>query len=244
MDGVTFIVGVHTEVIAGEGLIVTAGGVDTHVHFICPQLMHEALASGVTTLVGGGTGPATGSKATTCTPHPKQIEMMLSATDNVALNIGLTGKGNTAAPDGLQAVIDAGAIGLKLHEDYGTTPAAIHMALEMADQNDIQVTIHTDTLNESSCIEHTIAAFQNRTIHTYHSEGILVSVSRPLALKPCYRYIRSMCPRTRNIDRIPITPRQYFLSLVLRRCMHVYMDSMRHPDIIFVESTITRYPVK
>ncbi|OQS03481.1 urease, partial [Thraustotheca clavata] len=173
MEGVDLdmIVGVNTEVIAGRGLIVTAGGVDTHVHFICPQLCEEALASGLTCLVGGGTGPATGTKATTCTPHPDHIKLMLQATDVYPINIGLTGKGNTASSEGLQEVIDSGAIGLKLHEDWGTTPASIHTALEMAESNDVQITIHTDTLNESSCVEHTIAAFAGRTIHTYHSEG-------------------------------------------------------------------------
>ncbi|RHZ39569.1 hypothetical protein DYB26_005051 [Aphanomyces astaci] len=173
MDGVhdNMIVGVNTEVIAGEGLVVTAGGVDTHVHFICPQLCDEAISSGLTSLVGGGTGPSTGTKATTCTPHPDHVRRMLQATDTFPLNIGLTGKGNSASPVGLQDIVDAGAVGLKLHEDWGTTPASIRVALDVADANDIQVTIHTDTLNESSCVEHTIAAFGNRTIHTYHSEG-------------------------------------------------------------------------
>ncbi|ETW10021.1 urease, alpha subunit, variant 1 [Aphanomyces invadans] len=173
MDGVQddMVVGVNTEVIAGEGLVVTAGGVDTHVHFICPQLFDEAISSGLTTLVGGGTGPATGTKATTCTPHPDHVKRMLQATDACSLNIGFTGKGNTASPIGLQDVVNAGVVGLKLHEDWGTTPSSIHVALDVADANDIQVTIHTDTLNESSCVEQTIAAFGNRTIHTYHSEG-------------------------------------------------------------------------
>ncbi|EQC29264.1 urease [Saprolegnia diclina VS20] len=173
MDGVdpNMVIGVNTEAIAGRDLILTAGGVDTHVHFICPQLCEEALASGLTTLVGGGTGPATGTKATTCTPHPDHLQSMLRATDGIPINVGLTGKGNSASHTGLQDIIDAGAVGLKLHEDWGTTPATIHAALEVAELNDVQVTIHTDTLNESSCVEHTIAAFQNRTIHTYHSEG-------------------------------------------------------------------------
>uniref|UniRef100_K3WH68 Urease n=1 Tax=Globisporangium ultimum (strain ATCC 200006 / CBS 805.95 / DAOM BR144) TaxID=431595 RepID=K3WH68_GLOUD len=173
MDGVmdNMIVGVNTEVIAGEGLIITAGGFDAHVHFICPQLCNEALASGLTTLVGGGTGPATGTNATTCTPGPNHMKLMLQATDSIPMNIGLTGKGNTALPEGLQDTIDAGAVGMKLHEDWGTTPAAIDNCLNVAEANDIQVTIHTDTLNESSCVEHTIAAFKGRTIHTYHSEG-------------------------------------------------------------------------
>ncbi|CAI5703400.1 unnamed protein product [Peronospora effusa] len=173
MDSVmpNLIVGVNTEVIAGEGLILTAGGIDAHVHFICPQLCTEALASGLTTLVGGGTGPATGTKATTCTPGPSHMKLMLQATDTIPMNIGLTSKGNTALPEGLQDTIDAGAVGMKLHEDYGTTPAAIDNCLRVAEENDVQVTIHTDTLNESCCVEHTIKAFKSRTIHTYHSEG-------------------------------------------------------------------------
>uniref|UniRef100_M4BA19 Urease n=1 Tax=Hyaloperonospora arabidopsidis (strain Emoy2) TaxID=559515 RepID=M4BA19_HYAAE len=173
LAGVTpdLIVGVNTEVIAGEGLILTAGGFDAHVHFICPQLCTEALASGLTTLVGGGTGPATGTKATTCTPGPNHVKLMLQATDVIPMNIGLTCKGNTALPQGLQDAIDAGAVGMKLHEDWGTTPAAIDNCLRAAEENDVQVTIHTDTLNESCCVEHTIAAFKGRTIHTYHSEG-------------------------------------------------------------------------
>jgi len=158
MAGVTpkMIIGVTTEVVAGEGLILTAGGLDTHIHFICPQQAHEAIAAGLTTMVGGGTGPAVGTCATTCTPAP---------------NFGFTGKGNTAKPAGLVDQIRAGAIGLKLHEDWGTTPAAIDCCLGVADKHDVQVTIHTDTLNESTFVEGTIAAFKGRTIHTYHSEG-------------------------------------------------------------------------
>jgi urease subunit alpha len=165
------IVGVTTEAIAGEGLIVTAGGIDTHVHFICPQLADEAIASGVTTFVGGGTGPTTGTNATTCTPGARHIELMLQATDTLPLNIGLTGKGNTSLSNGLIDQIRAGAIGLKLHEDWGTTPTAIDCCLSVADDEDIQVTIHTDTLNESGYVDDTIAAFKGRTIHTYHTEG-------------------------------------------------------------------------
>jgi urease subunit alpha len=173
MAGVTkgMIVGVTTEVIAGEGLILTAGGLDTHIHFICPQQAHEAIAAGLTTMVGGGTGPAVGTCATTCTPAPFYIEAMLQAVDNLPLNFGFTGKGNTAMPAGLADQIKAGVIGLKLHEDWGTTPAAIDCCLGIADQHDVQVTIHTDTLNESTFVEGTIAAFKGRTIHTYHSEG-------------------------------------------------------------------------
>ncbi len=173
MAGVTkkMIVGVTTEVIAGEGLILTAGGLDTHIHFICPQQAHEAIAAGLTTMVGGGTGPAVGTCATTCTPAPFYFRAMLQAVDALPLNFGFTGKGNTAMPAGLADQIKAGAIGLKLHEDWGTTPAAIDCCLGVADDHDIQVTIHTDTLNESTFVEGTIAAFKGRTIHTYHSEG-------------------------------------------------------------------------
>ncbi|MEY2410667.1 MAG: urease subunit alpha [Verrucomicrobiota bacterium] len=173
MNGVTrgMTIGVTTEVIAGEGLILTAGGVDTHIHFICPQQAHEAVAAGLTTLVGGGTGPAVGTCATTCTPAPFYFRAMLQAVDGLPLNFGFTGKGNTSLPAGLRDQILAGAIGLKLHEDWGTTPAAIDCCLGVADRHDVQVTIHTDTLNESGFVESTIAAFKGRTIHTYHSEG-------------------------------------------------------------------------
>ncbi len=169
--GKGLVIGVTTEVIAGEGLLVTAGGLDTHIHFICPQQAYEAIAAGLTTLVGGGTGPAAGTCATTCTPGAFNLEMMLRAVDGLPLNFGFTGKGNTALPAGLADQIRAGAIGLKLHEDWGTTPAAIDCCLGVAEEQDVQVTIHTDTLNESSFVEGTIAAFKGRTIHTYHSEG-------------------------------------------------------------------------
>ena len=165
------IVGVTTEVIASEGAIITAGGLDTHVHYICPQLADEAIASGLTTFVGGGTGPATGTNATTCTPGAWNIRMMLQATDDIPLNIGFLGKGNTATPTGLPEQIEAGVVGMKLHEDWGTTPAAIDNCLSVAEDYDVQVTIHTDTLNESGCVEDSVAAFKNRSIHTYHSEG-------------------------------------------------------------------------
>ena len=173
MAGVTkkMVIGVTTEVIAGEGLILTAGGLDTHIHFICPQQAHEAIAAGLTTMVGGGTGPAVGTCATTCTPAPFYFRAMLQAVDSLPLNFGFTGKGNTAMPAGLADQIKAGAIGLKLHEDWGTTPAAIDCCLGVANDHDVQVTIHTDTLNESTFVEGTIAAFKGRTIHTYHSEG-------------------------------------------------------------------------
>ena len=173
MAGVTpgMVVGVTTEAIAGEGLLVTAGGIDSHIHFICPQQADEAIASGITTWVGGGTGPATGTNATTCTPGAWNLRRMLQATDSLPLNIGLTGKGNASRTEGLLEQIAAGAIGLKLHEDWGTTPAAIDTCLSVAEGEDIQVTIHTDTLNESGFVDDSIAAFKGRTIHTYHSEG-------------------------------------------------------------------------
>jgi urease subunit alpha len=173
MAGVTtgMIVGVTTEVIAGEGMILTAGAIDSHIHFISPQQIAVALASGVTTFIGGGTGPATGTKATTCTPGSRHIELMLRATDSLPMNFGFTGKGNSSKPEGLVEQIRAGAIGLKLHEDWGTTPAAIDCCLTVADQYDVQVTIHTDTLNESGYVDDSIAAFKGRTIHTYHTEG-------------------------------------------------------------------------
>ncbi len=168
---VDIIIGPGTEVIAGEGNIVTAGGIDTHVHFICPQQMEEALFSGVTTMMGGGTGPAAGTTATTCTPGPWHIRRMLEAADSFPLNLGFFGKGNASSAAGLIEQIEAGACGLKLHEDWGTTPAAIDCCLSVADDMDIQVLIHTDTLNESGFVENTIAAFKGRTIHTFHTEG-------------------------------------------------------------------------
>jgi urease subunit alpha len=173
MKGVTpgLIVGVTTEVIAGEGLILTAGGIDSHIHYICPQQAYEAIAAGLTTMIGGGTGPAVGTCATTCTPGAFYTQMMLQATDALPLNFGFTGKGNTARPEGLHEQIKSGQIGLKLHEDWGTTPAAIDCCLSVAEQHDVAVTIHTDTLNESGFVEESIAAFKGRTIHTYHTEG-------------------------------------------------------------------------
>jgi urease subunit alpha len=168
---VDIIIGPGTEVIAGEGNIVTAGGIDTHVHFICPQQIEEALFSGVTTMMGGGTGPAAGTTATTCTPGPWHIQRMLQAADSFPVNFGFFGKGNASTAPGLVEQIEAGACGLKLHEDWGTTPAAIDCCLSVADDMDIQVLIHTDTLNESGFVENTIAAFKGRTIHTFHTEG-------------------------------------------------------------------------
>jgi urease subunit alpha len=168
---VTMAIGAATEIIAGEGMIVTAGGIDSHIHFICPQQIEEALMSGVTTMLGGGTGPAVGTAATTCTPGPWHIRSMLSAADAFPMNLGFMGKGNASLPLPLEEQIHAGAIGLKLHEDWGTTPAAIDNCLAVAEEMDIQVAIHTDTLNEGGFLEHTLAAFKDRTIHTFHTEG-------------------------------------------------------------------------
>jgi urease len=173
MDGVdpASVVGSCTDVIAGEGKIVTAGGFDTHIHFICPQQAYEAVSSGITTMLGGGTGPSTGTNATTCTPGINYMRQMLQATDALPINYGITGKGNDSSPRGLQEQVAAGAAGLKLHEDWGTTPAAIDTCLSVCDEQDIQCLIHTDTLNESGFVEQTIKAFKGRAIHTYHTEG-------------------------------------------------------------------------
>ena len=169
--GVDIIIGPGTEIISCEGMVVTAGAIDTHIHFIAPQQIEEALASGVTTMLGGGTGPATGTFATTCTPGPWNLERMLQAADAFPMNLGFLGKGNASLPNALHEQINAGAIGLKLHEDWGTTPAAIDNCLNVAEETDTQVAIHTDTLNESGFVEDTIAAFKGRTIHTFHTEG-------------------------------------------------------------------------
>ncbi len=169
--GVDIIIGPGTEIISCEGMIVTAGGIDTHIHFIAPQQIEEALSSGITTMLGGGTGPATGTFATTCTPGPHNIERMMQAADAFPMNLGFLGKGNAALPDALHEQINAGVIGLKLHEDWGTTPAVIDNSLSVAEETDIQIAIHTDTLNESGFVEDTVAAFKGRTIHTFHTEG-------------------------------------------------------------------------
>jgi len=170
-DNIDIEIGAGTEVIAGEGQILTAGGIDAHIHFICPQQVEEAQMSGVTTMIGGGTGPATGTKATTCTPGPWNIHKMLQATNDFAMNFGFLGKGNVSLPKALEEQIEAGVCGLKLHEDWGTTPAAIDNCLSVAERYDVQVAIHTDTLNESGFLEDTLGAFKGRTIHTYHTEG-------------------------------------------------------------------------
>ncbi len=235
MRGVSdgMLVGVTTEAIAGEGLIVTAGGVDTHVHFICPQQVHEALASGVTTFVGGGTGPATGTKATTCTPGVRHIELMLQATDGLPINIGLTGKGNTSLPNGLRDQIRAGAVGLKLHEDWGTTPKAIDCCLGVAEDEDVQVTIHTDTLNESGYVDDSIAAFRGRTIHTYHSEGA-GGGHAPDIIRVCGE--PNVIPSSTNPTR-PLTVNTLDEHLDMLMVCH-HLDREIPEDVAFAESRI------
>jgi len=169
--GVNIVIGPGTEIVAGEGCIATAGGIDTHIHFISPQQCEDALMSGVTTMIGGGTGPAAGTSATTCTPGVWNLARMLQAAEGIPMNLGFLGKGNASRPEGLVEQIEAGAIGLKLHEDWGTTPAAIDCCLAVAEAHDVQVAIHTDTLNESGFVDDTLAAFKGRAIHTYHTEG-------------------------------------------------------------------------
>jgi urease subunit alpha len=235
MAGVTpgMIVGVTTEAIAGEGLIVTAGGVDAHIHFISPQQAFEAIASGITTWVGGGTGPATGTNATTCSPGSWNLARMLQATDDLPLNIGLTGKGNTSLPQGLLEQIRAGAIGLKLHEDWGTTPAAIDCCLGVAEEEDVQVTIHTDTLNESGYVDDSIAAFKGRTIHTYHSEGA-GGGHAPDIIRVCGE--QNVLPSSTNPTR-PFTVNTLDEHLDMLMVCH-HLDREIPEDVAFAESRI------
>ncbi|QAS53529.1 urease subunit alpha [Halobacillus litoralis] len=171
MDGIDIVIGASTEVVAAEGMIVTAGGIDAHIHFVAPQQIETALSSGITTMIGGGTGPATGTKATTCTPGPWNIHKMLEAADEYPMNLGFLGKGNSSNEEAIQEQVEAGAVGLKLHEDWGTTASSIDTCLSIADRNDVQVAIHTDTLNEGGFVEHTLQAINERVIHTYHTEG-------------------------------------------------------------------------
>jgi urease subunit alpha len=227
------VVGVTTEAIAGEGHILTAGGLDTHVHFICPQIADEAIASGLTTLVGGGTGPATGTCATTCTPGQQNIEFMLQAIDSLPLNFGFLGKGNTALPQGLPEQIAAGAIGMKLHEDWGTTPAAIDCCLGVADDMDVQVCIHTDTLNESGFVEDSIHAFRGRTIHTYHTEGA-GGGHAPDIIKVCGQ--ANVLPSSTNPTR-PYTVNTMDEHLDMLMVCH-HLDKNLPEDIAFAESRI------
>jgi urease subunit alpha len=235
MAGVTpgMVVGVTTEVIAGEGLILTAGGIDSHIHYICPQQAYDAIASGVTTFVGGGTGPATGTCATTCTPGTDYMRLMLQATDALPLNFGFTGKGNTALPAGLADQVLGGAIGLKLHEDWGTTPAAIDCCLSLAEQYDVQVTIHTDTLNESGFVEASIAAFKGRTIHTYHTEGA-GGGHAPDIIRVCG--LPNVLPSSTNPTR-PYTVNTLDEHLDMLMVCH-HLDPDLPEDVAFAESRI------
>ena len=232
---VTIAVGASTEVIAGEGMILTAGGIDTHIHFICPQQIEEALMSGVTTMIGGGTGPATGTNATTCTSGPWHMARMLQAADAFAMNIGFTGKGNASLPEPLIEQVKAGAIGLKLHEDWGTTPAAIDNCLSVADQYDVQVAIHTDTLNESGFVETTLAAFKGRTIHTYHTEGA-GGGHAPDIIKACG--FSNVLPSSTNPTR-PFTRNTIDEHLDMLMVCH-HLDPSIAEDVAFAESRIRR----
>jgi urease subunit alpha len=227
------IVGPTTEVVAGEGMIVTAGGIDSHIHFICPQQIDEALSSGITTMLGGGTGPATGTNATTCTPGAAHLEMMLRAVDSYPLNFGFLGKGNSSRPEGLVEQIEAGAIGLKLHEDWGTTPAAIDACLAVADEHDVQVAIHTDTLNESGFVEATIAAFKGRTIHTFHTEGA-GGGHAPDIIKVCG--LPNVLPSSTNPTR-PFTTNTLAEHLDMLMVCH-HLDKNIPEDVAFAESRI------
>jgi urease subunit alpha len=235
MAGITknMLVGVSTEVISGEGMIATAGGIDAHVHFICPQLVPTALASGLTTLIGGGTGPATGTNATTCTPAPAQIRWMLQAIDGMPINIGLTGKGNSSAPEGLAEQLWVGAMGLKLHEDWGTTPAAIDVALGVAEEYDVQITLHTDTLNESGFVDDSIAAFKGRTIHAYHAEGA-GGGHAPDIIKVCS--VPHVLPSSTNPTR-PFTVNTLDEHLDMLMVCH-HLDRRLPEDVAFAESRI------
>ncbi|NBD26023.1 urease subunit alpha [Paenibacillus glycinis] len=235
MDGVmpNMIVGASTEVIAGEGKIVTAGGIDTHIHYICPQQIETALASGVTTMIGGGTGPATGTNATTCTPGAWHMRRMLEAAEAFPMNLGFTGKGNASFAEPLIEQIEAGAIGLKLHEDWGTTPAAIDVCLEVADRYDVQVAIHTDTLNEAGFLEDTLAAFKGRTIHTYHTEGA-GGGHAPDIIRAAGE--RNVLPSSTNPTR-PFTVNTIEEHLDMLMVCH-HLDSSIPEDVAFADSRI------
>ena len=233
--GVTIAIGPATEVIAGEGMIATAGGIDTHIHFISPQQIDEALSSGVTTMIGGGTGPATGTFATTCTPGPWHMERMLQAADGWPINIGFLGKGNASQSAPLLEQVAAGAIGLKLHEDWGTTPAAIDCCLSVADDTDTQVAIHTDTLNEAGFVEATVAAFKGRTIHTYHTEGA-GGGHAPDIIKVCGE--SNVLPSSTNPTR-PYTVNTLDEHLDMLMVCH-HLDPAIAEDIAFAESRIRR----
>lgn len=234
-DNVDIIIGPGTEALAGEGMILTAGGIDTHIHFICPQQIQVAIASGITTMIGGGTGPATGTNATTCTPGPWNLYRMLQAADAFPVNLGFMGKGNCSQPQGLVEQVQAGAMGLKLHEDWGTTPAAIDTCLSVADAFDVQVAIHTDTLNEAGFVEDTIAAFKNRVIHTYHTEGA-GGGHAPDIIKVCGQ--ANVLPSSTNPTR-PYTLNTLDEHLDMLMVCH-HLDPGIPEDVAFAESRIRR----
>ncbi len=233
--GVTLIIGPGTEAIAGEGLIATAGGIDSHIHFICPQQVEEALMSGVTTMIGGGTGPATGTNATTCTPGPWNLRRMLQAAEGLPINLGFLGKGNASRPTALEEQIEAGAMGLKLHEDWGTTPAAIDNCLDVAERYDVQVAIHTDTLNESGFVEDTLAAFKGRAIHTYHTEGA-GGGHAPDIIRACGE--PNVLPSSTNPTR-PYTVNTVDEHLDMLMVCH-HLDPGIPEDVAFADSRIRR----
>jgi len=233
--GVDIVIGAATEIIAAERKIVTPGGLDTHIHFICPQQIEEALMSGVTTMIGGGTGPATGTNATTCTPGPWHIHRMLQAADAFPMNLGFLGKGNASLRNPLREQIAAGAMGLKLHEDWGTTPAAIDNCLAVGDEMDVQVAIHTDTLNESGFVETTLAAFKGRTIHTYHTEGA-GGGHAPDIIRACGEL--NVLPSSTNPTR-PYTVNTLDEHLDMLMVCH-HLDPSIAEDIAFAESRIRR----
>jgi urease subunit alpha len=229
------VIGPGTEAIAGEGLIATAGGIDSHIHFICPQQIEDAMMSGVTTMIGGGTGPASGTTATTCTPGIWYMEQMLRAIDGLPMNIGLLGKGNASLPRALEEQVEAGAIGLKLHEDWGTTPAAIDTCLDVAERYDVQVAIHSDTLNESGFVESTFAAFKGRSIHAYHTEGA-GGGHAPDIIRACS--IPSVLPSSTNPTR-PFTVNTIDEHLDMLMVCH-HLDPAIAEDVAFAESRIRR----
>jgi urease subunit alpha len=233
--GVDIIIGPGTEIIAGEGKILTAGGIDSHIHFICPQLIDEALSSGITTLVGGGTGPATGTSATTCTPGPWHLARIIQAAEGLPVNLGFAGKGNATRPQALEEMVRAGASCLKLHEDWGTTPAAIDNCLAVADRFDIQVMIHTDTLNESGFVEDTIAAFKGRTIHAFHTEGA-GGGHAPDIIKVAG--LPNVLPSSTNPTR-PYTANTLDEHLDMLMVCH-HLDSTIPEDVAFAESRIRK----
>jgi len=234
-DGVDIVIGPGTEVIAGEGCILTAGGIDAHIHFICPQQVEEALMSGVTTMIGGGTGPATGTKATTCTPGPWYLGKMLQATDQMPMNLGFLGKGNASRPEALREQLDAGACGLKLHEDWGTTPASIDCCLSVAEEYDVQVAIHTDTLNESGFVDDTLGAFKNRVIHTYHTEGAGGGHAPDIIRAAGYP---NVLPSSTNPTR-PYTVNTVDEHLDMLMVCH-HLDSNISEDVAFADSRIRK----